>query len=80
MILSCDCLPQELKREKLLVERLMRQCQQERRIATQLMHIRKEKDSIRNNRSHCSSTVKGVTAVFKCISRSPLQDLPSETV
>ena len=28
----------------------MRQCQQERRIATQLMAIRKEKDTIRNNR------------------------------
>ena len=34
----------------MLVERLMKQCQQERRIATQLMHIRKEKDTIRNNR------------------------------
>ena len=34
----------------MLVERLMRQCQQERRIATQLMHIRREKDTIRNNR------------------------------
>lgn len=33
----------------MLVERLMRQCQQERRIATQLMAIRKEKDTIRNN-------------------------------
>lgn len=33
-----------------MVERLMRQCQQERRIATQLLHIRKEKDTIRNNR------------------------------
>lgn len=41
---------QEERREKVLVERLMRQCQQERRIATQLMHIRKEKDTIRNNR------------------------------
>ena len=41
---------QEAKREKMLVERLMKQCQQERRIATQLMHIRKEKDTIRNNR------------------------------
>ena len=41
---------QEERREKMLVERLMRQCQQERRIATQLMHIRKEKDTIRNNR------------------------------
>ena len=34
----------------MLVERLMRQCQQERRIATQLLNIRKEKDVIRNNR------------------------------
>jgi len=41
---------EEVRREKVLVERLMRQCQQERRIATQLMHIRKEKDTIRNNR------------------------------
>ena len=39
-----------MKREKLLIERLARRCQQERRIATQLMHIRKEKDTIRNNR------------------------------
>lgn len=45
------CSPvQEVRREKMLVERLMKQCQQERRIATQLMHIRKEKDTIRNNR------------------------------
>ena len=34
----------------MLVERLMRQCQQERRIATQLMQIRREKDTVRNNR------------------------------
>ena len=34
----------------MLVERLMRQCQQEKRITTQLMHIRREKDTIRNNR------------------------------
>lgn len=34
----------------MLIERLMRQCQQERRIATQLMQIRREKDTIRNNR------------------------------
>ena len=34
----------------MLVERLMRQSQQEKRIATQLLHIRKEKDTIRNNR------------------------------
>lgn len=32
------------------MERLTRQCQQERRIATQLMQIRREKDTIRNNR------------------------------
>ena len=31
-------------------DRLMRQCLQEKRIATQLMQIRKEKDNIRNNR------------------------------
>ena len=41
---------QEERREKMLVERLMRQCQQERRIATQLMQIRREKDTIRSNR------------------------------
>ena len=41
---------QEVARERMLVERLMRQCLQERRIATQLMHIRKEKDVLRNNR------------------------------
>lgn len=34
----------------MLVERLMRQCLQEQRIAAQLMHIRKEKDVIRNSR------------------------------
>ena len=45
-----DALPQEERREKMLVERLMRQCQQERRIATQLMQIRREKDTIRSNR------------------------------
>lgn len=38
------------KRETVLVERLMRQSMQERRVATQLMQIRTEKDSIRNNR------------------------------
>ncbi len=47
----CDpCFFQNDRREKALVERLMKQCQQERRIATQLMAIRKEKDTIRNNR------------------------------
>ena len=34
----------------MLVERLNKQSQQERRISTQLMQIRKEKDTIRNNR------------------------------
>ncbi len=50
----CNCVSslQNARREKLLVERLMRQCQQERRVATQLMAIRKEKDTIRNNRIH----------------------------
>lgn len=38
------------KREMVLVERLMRQSMQERRVATHLMQIRTEKDSIRNNR------------------------------
>ena len=32
------------------MDRLMRQSLQEKRIATQLMQIRKEKDNIRNNR------------------------------
>ncbi len=34
----------------MLVDRLNKQSQQERRISTQLMQIRKEKDTIRNNR------------------------------
>lgn len=33
-----------------MVGRMLRQCQQEQRIATQLMQVRKEKDNIRNNR------------------------------
>lgn len=41
---------QEAKRKRMLVERLNKQSQQERRISTQLMQIRKEKDTIRNNR------------------------------
>jgi adenylate kinase family enzyme len=41
---------EEERRKQQLVERLMRQCQQESRIATQLMHIRRQKDTIRNNR------------------------------
>ena len=50
------CDSQESRRGEILVNRLMRQCQQERRIATQLMQIRKEKDVIRRNRSraYCS--------------------------
>ena len=44
------CYSQESRRGEMLVNRLMRQCQQERRIATQLMQIRKEKDVIRRNR------------------------------
>ena len=44
------CYLQESRRGEILVNRLMRQCQQERRIATQLMQIRKEKDVIRRNR------------------------------
>ena len=32
------------------MSRMLRQCQQEQRIATQLMQVRKEKDNIRNNR------------------------------
>ena len=41
---------QEAKREELLVNRLMRQSQQERRIAVQLLQTRHEKEVIRNNR------------------------------
>ena len=41
---------QESHSEELLVSRMLRQCQQEQRIATQLMQVRKEKDNIRNNR------------------------------
>ena len=43
----CD---QEARREEMLVNRLMRQSQQERRIAVQLLHARHEKDVIRRNR------------------------------
>ncbi|XP_057298976.1 sperm flagellar protein 2-like isoform X2 [Hydractinia symbiolongicarpus] len=41
---------QESARENILVNRLMRQSQMERRIAVQLMHVRHEKEVIRNNR------------------------------
>ena len=41
---------QDARREEMLVNRLMRQSQHERRIAVQLMQTRQEKDVIRNNR------------------------------
>ena len=41
---------QEARREEMLVNRLMRQSQQERRIAVQLMQARHEKEIIRRNR------------------------------
>ena len=41
---------QEARREEMLVNRLMRQSQQERRIAVQLLQARREKDVIRKNR------------------------------
>ena len=40
----------EAHREEMLVARLMRQSQQERRIAVQLLQARKEKDTIKRNR------------------------------
>ena len=41
---------QEMRREEFLVTRLMRQSQQERRIATQLLQLRHEKAVIQQNR------------------------------
>lgn len=41
---------QEARREEMLVNRLMRQSQQERRIAVQLLQVRREKEVIRKNR------------------------------
>uniref|UniRef100_A0A8C4RLI1 Sperm flagellar protein 2 n=1 Tax=Erpetoichthys calabaricus TaxID=27687 RepID=A0A8C4RLI1_ERPCA len=41
---------EEAFREEQLVNRLMRQSQQERRVAVQLMHVRHEKEVIRQNR------------------------------
>ncbi|XP_075444209.1 sperm flagellar protein 2 isoform X2 [Ascaphus truei] len=41
---------EEAFREEQLINRLMRQSQQERRIAVQLMHVRHEKDVLRQNR------------------------------
>lgn len=42
--------PQEAYREEQLINRLMRQSQQERRIAVQLMHVRHEKEVLWQNR------------------------------
>ncbi|NXP09274.1 SPEF2 protein, partial [Thinocorus orbignyianus] len=41
---------EEAHREEQLIYRLMRQSQQERRIAVQLMHVRHEKETLRQNR------------------------------
>ena len=41
---------QEARREEMLVNRLIRQSQQERRIAVQLLQARHEKEVIRRNR------------------------------
>ncbi|XP_033035240.1 sperm flagellar protein 2 isoform X4 [Trachypithecus francoisi] len=41
---------EEAYREEQLINRLMRQSQQERRIASQLMHVRHEKEVLRQNR------------------------------
>ncbi|NWQ76591.1 SPEF2 protein, partial [Columbina picui] len=41
---------EEVYREEQLIHRLMRQSQQERRIAVQLMHVRHEKEVLRQNR------------------------------
>lgn len=41
---------QEAYREEQLINRLMRQSQQERRIAVQLMHVRHEKEVLWQNR------------------------------
>lgn len=48
---SCDniCL-QEAVREEQMVSRLMRQTQQEKRIAVQLMQIKQQKEVLRQNR------------------------------
>lgn len=47
--LPCWC-SQEAYREEQLIHRLMRQSQQERRIAVQLMHVRHEKEVLWQNR------------------------------
>ena len=44
------CCSQEAYREEQLINRLMRQSQQERRIAVQLMHMRHEKEVLWQNR------------------------------
>ena len=65
----------------------MRQCQQESRIATQLMHIRKQKDTIRNNRCRytCMCSMRDPLAQWLMIIIHVsdvcfLKDLPSEAV
>jgi len=45
------CFLQDARREEMLVNRLMRQSQQERRIAVQLLQARHEKEVIRKNRT-----------------------------
>ncbi|XP_076462790.1 sperm flagellar protein 2-like isoform X2 [Babylonia areolata] len=41
---------EEARREEMMVNKLMRQSQHERRIAVQLLHARQEREAIRNNR------------------------------
>ncbi|MBN3301113.1 SPEF2 protein, partial [Amia calva] len=48
--LSAHEAQEEAYREEQLVNRLTRQCQQERRLAVQLMQVRHEKETIRQNR------------------------------
>ncbi|XP_065828319.1 sperm flagellar protein 2-like isoform X2 [Oscarella lobularis] len=49
-LLEIHRIEEEAKREEVLVNRLMRQSQQERRIVVQLMQMKSEKDVIRQNR------------------------------
>ena len=41
---------QDARREEMLVQRLVRQSQQERRLAVQLLQVRQEKEVLRRNR------------------------------
>ena len=50
VIMTCWCYIQDSRREDVLVNLCMRQSVQERRIAVQLMQVRREKDVIRRNR------------------------------